>query len=201
MEFGIATNTSIPNLLMPSAGPPKKPMELDNVATRPAEPNTVPKASIVSLGEPAVHADPLPTTGSVPTPPEKLTITTSTSIPNPLTPSAGCPPEKLMELDIANAGQVSEPLPFTAGLPENLMELDNATMRPVTESLEFHTGPPMEPNAVPEIPIISLQEPAVNADALLNSTNMDHKTTIPLPEPMIATAQPVRLERQPNIFC
>src|SRR5277367_5221874 len=121
MEFGIATNTSIPNLLMPSAGPPKKPMELDNVATRPAEPNTVPKASIVSLGEPAVHADPLPTTGSVPTPPEKLTITTSTSIPNPLTPSAGCPPEKLMELDIANAGPVSEPLPFTAGLPETIV--------------------------------------------------------------------------------
>jgi hypothetical protein len=224
MEFG-ATNTSIPNPLMPRASPPKKPMELnnaiagpvseslpftagvpenlmelDNVATGPgpsADPNTVPKASIVSLWEPAVHADQLPTTGSVPTPPEKLTITTSTSIPNPLTPS---PPEKLMELAIATAGPVSEPLPFTVGLPENLMELDNAASRPVTEFREFNTGPPMEPNVVPETPIISLQEPAVNTDPLLNSRNMDQETMIPLQTPTIVTAQTVRLEGQPNMF-
>lgn len=131
--------------------------------------------------------------------PMEFGIATNTSIPNPLMPRAG-PPKKPMELDNATAGPVSESLPFTAGLPENLMELDNATTRPVTESLEFNTGPPMEPNAVPGTPIISLQEPAVNTDPLLNSTNMDHETTIPLQEPTIVTAQPVRLEGQPNMF-
>jgi len=157
MEFGIATNTSIPNPVMPRAGPLENPMELDNATAGPV-------------------SESLPFTAGL--------------------------PENLMELDnattgpgppIATAGPVSELLPFTTGLPENLMELDNATTGPVTESLKFNTGPPVEPNAVPEIPIISLQEPAVNTDLLLNSTNMDHETTIPLPS--------VRPEGQPNMFC